>query len=368
MLRLRGAFADALSVTEQGERHARELGMEASFGRFLVLNAATDEFLLGRWDSAGERLAAIGDADLEPWNAIARGQVAGALLLARGRLEEALAALEAARILCERAPAECGPAVYAGLAELSLWRADPEHARSLVRDGLRSIAEGDLLYAPALHAVGARVEAEAATRAAATGGPRGAAVDAARELLAGSTGCSTAPRRRRRWRTAPPRTPRWRGRRATGEAEAWAEAVAAWEAVGSPYGAAYARWRAAEAALAAGGSRSGAAELLQASHREAARLDAALLREEIEGLARRARIDLGGAAPAAGAAPLQELGLTERELEVLSLVGEGLTNRQIGERLFISPKTAGLHVSRILSKLNVSNRTQAAEVAHRAGG
>ena len=53
---------------------------------------------------------------------------------------------------------------------------------------------------------------------------------------------------------------------------------------------------------------------------------------------------------------------------MLALVGEGLTNRQIGERLFISPKTAGLHVSRILAKLNVSNRTQAAEVPTGLGG
>ena len=153
--------------------------------------------------------------------------------------------------------------------------------------------------------------------------------------------------------------------RATGGGEAeWAEAAAAWEAVGSPYGAAYARWRRAEAVLRPAAHARRRAELLQAAHREAERLDAALLREETEGLARRARVDLG--APAAtGPAPLQGLGLTERELEVLSLVGEGLTNRQIGERLFISPKTAGLHVSRILSKLNVSNRTQAAEVAHR---
>ena len=65
-------------------------------------------------------------------------------------------------------------------------------------------------------------------------------------------------------------------------------------------------------------------------------------------------------------APLAALGLTSREAEVLELVGEGLTNRQIAERLFISPKTASLHVSNILGKLRVSNRTQAAEVAHRA--
>jgi DNA-binding NarL/FixJ family response regulator len=81
-------------------------------------------------------------------------------------------------------------------------------------------------------------------------------------------------------------------------------------------------------------------------------------------------VPLGLPAPAEGdgieAAPLAALGLTAREVEVLELVGEGLTNRQIAERLFISPKTAGLHVSNILGKLRVANRTQAAEVAHRA--
>ncbi|HZL80882.1 MAG TPA: LuxR C-terminal-related transcriptional regulator [Demequina sp.] len=53
-------------------------------------------------------------------------------------------------------------------------------------------------------------------------------------------------------------------------------------------------------------------------------------------------------------------GLTPRELEVLALVAEGLTNREIGARLFMSPKTASVHVSAILAKLGASNRTEAA--------
>ena len=65
--------------------------------------------------------------------------------------------------------------------------------------------------------------------------------------------------------------------------------------------------------------------------------------------------------------PLAEHGLTAREMEVLALVGEGLTNRQIAERLFISPKTASLHVSRILAKLGVRSRVEAATTAHRLG-
>ena len=63
----------------------------------------------------------------------------------------------------------------------------------------------------------------------------------------------------------------------------------------------------------------------------------------------------------------ERLGLTAREAEVLALVAIGRTNRQIGEQLFISDKTASVHVSRILAKLNARSRTEAAAVAHRHG-
>jgi DNA-binding NarL/FixJ family response regulator len=61
----------------------------------------------------------------------------------------------------------------------------------------------------------------------------------------------------------------------------------------------------------------------------------------------------------------KRLELTPRELEVLALVGEGLTNREIGAELFISDKTASVHMSRILAKLSVPNRAAAA--AHHLG-
>ncbi|MGH3240499.1 MAG: response regulator transcription factor, partial [Spirillospora sp.] len=73
----------------------------------------------------------------------------------------------------------------------------------------------------------------------------------------------------------------------------------------------------------------------------------------------------GGTAPPAGSGPLGSL--TVREREVLRLVADGLGNREIAAKLFISPKTASVHVSNILAKLNVSSRTQAAAVAHREG-
>ncbi|MEA2310714.1 MAG: hypothetical protein QOE28_682 [Solirubrobacteraceae bacterium] len=369
VLRLLGRFADALAVTEAGERLAPALGLDASFGRFLALNAATDEFLLGHWERAEARLGEVGADDLEPWNAIARGQLAGQLHLARGQLTEAGRELEAARYLCDGAPPECIPAVYAGLAELALWRDRLGEARELVEEGLAAAAGlQDLLYAPALHAMGVRVEAESALRAPAEedrARARAAAHARVRELdrlIEQHSGTHRPPTALAHRTAARAEFARASGER---EAEAWGRAEGAWEGVGAAYAAAYARFRHAEAALREG-SRAEAAAALQAAHAVAERLGAELMRGEIEGLARRARVDLASAAPAAEPSQLDAHGLTARELEVLELVGQGMTNRQIAEQLFIAPKTAGLHVSHILAKLGVSNRTQAAEVAHRA--
>ena len=61
------------------------------------------------------------------------------------------------------------------------------------------------------------------------------------------------------------------------------------------------------------------------------------------------------------------MALTPREAEVMALVAEGRTNRQIGEALFISEKTASVHVSRLLAKLGAANRGEAAAAARQAG-
>lgn len=59
--------------------------------------------------------------------------------------------------------------------------------------------------------------------------------------------------------------------------------------------------------------------------------------------------------------------LTEREREVVALVGEGLSNREIAERLFLSPATAKTHVSRAMGKLRVRDRAQLVVVAYESG-
>jgi DNA-binding CsgD family transcriptional regulator/tetratricopeptide (TPR) repeat protein len=142
-----------------------------------------------------------------------------------------------------------------------------------------------------------------------------------------------------------------------GGAERWRAAVAAWRVDGQPFELALALIRSAEATAA---DRPAAAAALAEVTTIAAGLGAAPLTEAAEMLARRL-----GIRPVVGD-PADEV-LTAREREVLRLVAEGLSNGQIAQRLFISPKTASVHVSRIIAKLEVTNRVEAAAVAHRLG-
>jgi DNA-binding CsgD family transcriptional regulator len=150
---------------------------------------------------------------------------------------------------------------------------------------------------------------------------------------------------------------------------AWDEACGAWAGLGEPYPLGQALLHAAEIALACG-DRDGAAERLRRAVPLADELGARPLAEQIALLARRARIRLTGdeaSEPASGPGGPGgggELGLTERELEVLRLVTAGRSNREIAAELFISPKTASVHVSNILGKLGVASRGEAAARAH----
>ncbi|WP_430383030.1 helix-turn-helix transcriptional regulator [Streptomyces sp. P10-4] len=157
---------------------------------------------------------------------------------------------------------------------------------------------------------------------------------------------------------------RAQGRDTTGT---WSPVVTAFECLDRPYDLARVRHRLAGALLAEGGDdeRDRAVELLRLAAAVADHLRARPLADAVARLAQRARLTLGRAARQAPADPAAALGLTSRERDVLGLVAAGRTNRQIAEELFISPKTASVHVSNILSKLGVSGRGEAAAVAHR---
>jgi DNA-binding CsgD family transcriptional regulator len=256
---------------------------------------------------------------------------------------------------------------------VALWRGELEQAKQLVAEAV-PLVEANPRYAAPLYALGVRVEADRAELARARR-PGEAAPDdgTAAALLQRLRDAATDPAA-----AALPDLAAWH---ATALAEsarrdgrpdpaAWAAAAAAWEQLGRPYRAAYARFRQAEALLAAGGDRDAAAGALRGAAEVTGRLGARPLDAEVKALAQRARIDLAPPAAAtepAGAAPAKQLGLTPREAEVLALVAAGRSNRQVAQALFISPKTVSVHVSNILAKLGVATRVEAAAVAHRLG-
>ncbi len=141
----------------------------------------------------------------------------------------------------------------------------------------------------------------------------------------------------------------------------WLRVADAWDAAPEPYRAAYARIRGAEALLR-DGDRELAASLLADAHAIADRIGATHLATLAGDMARRGRLR----SPAPDAAdPDNPFHLTPREREVLALVAEGLSDREIGTRLFISHRTVERHVSSLLAKLNASRRTELTAVAHR---
>jgi DNA-binding CsgD family transcriptional regulator len=156
--------------------------------------------------------------------------------------------------------------------------------------------------------------------------------------------------------------------RRTGEEAAWRVARDMWASHDVPHHAAYAGWRLAER-LVAHGRRKEAETELAAAYAAAERH--VPLRQEIEGLAQRARLALPvssqGASVEKEPADHANRGLTSREIDVLRLLGTGATNAEIGRRLYMSPKTASVHVSAIIRKLGVNGRVQAATVAERMG-
>jgi DNA-binding NarL/FixJ family response regulator/tetratricopeptide (TPR) repeat protein len=143
-----------------------------------------------------------------------------------------------------------------------------------------------------------------------------------------------------------------------------------------------ARYRQAEAMLAAKARKDEIVAVMAPAHSRAVEIGARPLAGRFEALARRARIDLGVATPAVlgaevvvepeepegpGTVALRGRGLSDREIDVLTLVAAGFSNHDIGTRLFISDKTASVHVSHILAKLDAASRTEAATIGVRLG-
>jgi DNA-binding CsgD family transcriptional regulator/tetratricopeptide (TPR) repeat protein len=370
-----GRPEEALAVVRDELEAAVERPERSSYDAFLALQEVN---VLSRLGRLGEARAAL--PGRVPGEAISYTQqfwraMRARLALLGGDLEALRAELDATERLvnAHREPQWSEP--YALLrAELALREDRLDDARATLRRGAALLARSDeatrLLRVAAM---AERVEAEAAGRARALGESFAPLLDdVAEELTARAAGrprfdeacawggMAAAERERRRFLLgeAPPNP------------ATWLDVAAAFDAITYPVTAAYARFRAAEA-FVAGGDHAAASEPLREACAQAHRTGAALLSADIAALARRARIDVDTVEPAeepeGEPSPAARLGLTPRELEVLLLVAEGRTNRAIGEALFMSEKTASVHVSRILAKLGVGGRVEAAAVAHRLG-
>jgi DNA-binding CsgD family transcriptional regulator/tetratricopeptide (TPR) repeat protein len=373
-----GREREALEDAQQGYQRARELGVEHAMGSYVAVNVVSSLLGLGRWAEC-ERLARellAGDT----WDGFGRHRALGLLLTRRGEFAEAREHVELARRL---SPSFFGGFTWWGPTELALWEGRHEEAGAAVAEGLRWCAardpDGTLLHRTSRwYALALRLEADRAERAAARRASKevAAARRRAAPVLTTLDRLATAPTPQSRypWVSGQLFLARAEQSRLEGRSdpERWQAAAKAWERLEYPFEAAYARFREAEALLAGGASRQQAEIVLRAAHQTTVALGAGPLRREIELLAQRGRLHLGEpidttTSPEALPSPAASLGLTRREAEVLALVDEGRTNRQICQELFITPKTASIHVSRILAKLGVTGRGEAAAVAHRLG-
>ena len=378
-----GRYQEAVRAELECLDLARRFGSMGSYGAVVIAVAAQALLWLGRWEEAERLLDKALDLDLDPRGMVNPLLSRGMQRLWRGDLEGARADLT---WILERSKTSLDPQdsvpARAWLATVATWEGRLEDARAAVAGGLVSLAEVDEADLMAeLCLAGLAAEAAIAGRAAARRDET--AHDQASRIAvglleraraaAGAAGVAVIGAVRARLLTVEAEWTRVAGR---GDPDRWAQAAGGWDELGCPWPAAYARWRLAEALLERGATREEAAVPLRRAWATARGLGARPLLAEVELLARRARIALApdpvaagpaGSAVAQPAAPGDELGLTPREREVLALVAEGRTNRQIAEALFISDKTASVHVSNILAKLGVANRAEAAATVHRLG-
>ena len=406
-----GRFEEALAVAREAIERTRVIGLERTYGSALHANAASILIVLGGWDEADRLTADALDREPAGTEAILLRATRGRLLVGRGRFAEAAPLLDAARAAAARANlADHILRVATADAELALWSGRPDEALVVVGLALEPFSgAASTVTVASAGAPAARAGAAAAAGRPATAGARpldlaalglcalgirAAADEAERARAVRSPGVLDAAIRAGETflllaESASGRsTGAWGSRlllcRAEasrlggpGDPAAWAAAVEAWEVPPRPYDAAYARLRQAEALVAARAPRPAVAEALVCARAAADPLGATPLLRAVDLLARRLRLDLAApeaalrqpAATSSGS-PAQAaagLGLTPREREVLGLVAFGRTNREIAGALFMSEKTASVHVSNILAKLGAANRVEAAAIAVRLG-
>jgi len=371
-----GRLLEAMQVTREGLTRMGELGLTLALPSSTLRGELGWQLWdLGRWQEAEELV----DEELTHQHPVASELhlrlLSGRLQMARGRFDLAHAEGQTVARLVEQLVDPLLHGFLQGyLAELATVQGDYGTARSAVDKALQHLADcEEHALAVRWHCVGLRAAADAAERA------HDRRVDPSMAAEIHATGERLLERARLSLAQLGPNLPGANAEGAGCEAEfarlegrsdpqAWAALAVSWDALSRPYEAVYARWRQAEALFASRAPRAATA-VLRRAHQGTVDLGERPLRHEIERLARRARIDLQPPSSKPTKTSRRnagtEHGLTPREQEVLQHLVEGRTNRQIARALFISEKTASVHVSNIMSKLGAANRSQAAAIAHR---
>jgi DNA-binding CsgD family transcriptional regulator/tetratricopeptide (TPR) repeat protein len=379
-----GDLDEACRVADEGIAESGRWGAEG-FGSALRAIRGVSAFLLGRWAEADAWISAALERDPVGSHGVLAHGARALLDLGRGRLDSAEEHLEIVLLMCKAftATAYGWTDLYSSIALLSIARGRPSEAIDSVRDSLARSAEPERdVHMRVCHRLAIRAAADLAEVARPLGDARG--LDEA--LAIGHEFDGRLDRHGQLVRALPGGgDPHLALDAALGKAElsrlagrssaaAWATAAAAADELQHPHEAAYARFRQAEALLLARGVRAAAQAAAVEAHEIARTLGAAPLQRDIERLALRSRLDLArppvaparaaGAAPAARTSPFR---LTQREQDVLERLTLGRTNREIATDLFISEKTASVHVSNIKSKLGANGRAEIAAIAVRLG-
>ena len=376
-----GRHEDAARVAQTAIAAARDQGLPRATGALLAVNMAEPLVSLGRWDEATEVIEHA--LALAPPPATRGGLrvLAGLVSLRRGDLAAAADLAVAARASISRER-------YTGRSALQFWlplaqfETELRLAQGSIPDAVAGARDAADTFRLASYPRYSWPVLATAARACAAARPAGTALSGTQATQAGEL----LERLRMLAEEMSASGPAEQAHELTFTAEAasdpgaalanpaagraalarWDAAAAAWDRVQQPYPLAVALLRAAEAALTAG-DRADATRRLRRAAELADSVGARPLGEEIGSLARNGRIALpvraGDRQGEAGAAGYR--GLTAREFEVLRYVAAGRSNPEIAAKLFISAKTASVHVSNILTKLSVSSRGEAAAAAHR---
>lgn len=376
-LAMAGRLREAQDAAASGVEAARTEGLQRRYGMDLAALEGDVLTRLGRWDEAADVMDAGLALDQSGRGTIYLATARGRLEALRGDVTTARRWFGAADELAEgQMDADLAGYLARARAEAALVEGDAASALEIAHAGLVPLegADDHFVRSPLL-VLAIQAAADVAEGARAAHDDR-ASADASAAVVAnvtelGARTDSAAPVVAALRAHALAEASRLAG---TSDPERWTDAADRFAEIPDPYGVAYAQYRAAEATLRRDGVKADVGALLREAGAGAAGLGALPLRQAVETLARRARVSMEGPAPAPAHAeraavprPGSAAGLSAREIEVLRLVADGRSNGEIGAALFISRKTAGVHVTHILDKLGVANRVEAAMAASRLG-